>query len=167
MVGFPYDDLDGWRSVYPPETFAAQFEKMADGFANGTTNLSRALSPKPSSDADKALLSELRIASTARLHFRSVANQSRFIIARDALKKTALKAEAEIHLATIERIVRQEIELARELHQLQRTDSRIGFEASNQYYYVPADLAEKVLNCQDLLDRWLPVQRERWKNAGA
>jgi len=33
---------------------------------------------------------------------------------------------------------------------------RIGFEASNHYFYVPADLLEKVINCRDLLDRWLP-----------
>ena len=43
-----------------------------------------------------------------------------------------------------------------------RLDSRIGFEASNQYYYVPLDLVEKVLNCRDLLDRWLPAQRAKW-----
>jgi hypothetical protein len=32
-------------------------------------------------------------------------------------------------------------------------DSRLGFEASNQYAYVPLDLVEKVLNCRELLDR--------------
>jgi len=37
-----------------------------------------------------------------------------------------------------------------------REDSRIGFEASNQYYYVPVDLMEKVLNCRDLLARTIP-----------
>ena len=36
------------------------------------------------------------------------------------------------------------------------------FEAANQYFYVPLDLAEKVVNCRDLLDRWLPEQRRRW-----
>ena len=43
-----------------------------------------------------------------------------------------------------------------------RVHSRIGFEASNQYYYVPVDLAEKILNCRDLLDRWLPAEKKRW-----
>jgi hypothetical protein len=47
------------------------------------------------------------------------------------------------------------------LHAVQSRDSRIGFEASNQYYYVPVDLAEKVINCQDLLTRWLPAERSR------
>ena len=38
----------------------------------------------------------------------------------------------------------------------------MGFEASNHYYYVPLDLVEKMLNCRDLLGRWLPAQRTRW-----
>jgi hypothetical protein len=36
-------------------------------------------------------------------------------------------------------------------------------EASNQYYYVPLDLGEKMLNCHDLLTRWLPAQRARFE----
>jgi UDP-glucose 4-epimerase len=44
---------------------------------------------------------------------------------------------------------------------LQTRDSRLGFEASNHYYYVPIDLLEKVLNCQYLLEHWLPRQRRR------
>ncbi|MBE0542072.1 MAG: hypothetical protein IH623_11845 [Verrucomicrobia bacterium] len=52
-----------------------------------------------------------------------------------------------------------EIALARRLFQLQSRDSRLGFEASNHYFYVPHDLREKVLNCRDLLVRWLPTLR--------
>ena len=48
-------------------------------------------------------------------------------------------------------------------HAIQSRDSRIGFEASNQYYYVPLDLVEKVVNCRDLRDRWLPAQRTKGK----
>jgi hypothetical protein len=57
----------------------------------------------------------------------------------------------------MERLLRAEIESARRLHAIQSRDSRIGFEATNQYYYVPVDLAEKVINCHDLLTRWLPL----------
>ena len=51
------------------------------------------------------------------------------------------------------RAVEDEIVVAKELFVLARQDSRIGFEASNHYYYVPQDLVEKVVNCQDVLDR--------------
>ena len=67
----------------------------------------------------------------------------------------------------MDRLLAAEIAAALELLELQKRDSRLGFEASNQYYYVPMDLAEKVLNCRDLAERWLPAQRARFKNIPA
>ena len=62
-------------------------------------------------------------------------------------------------LDILEKVLKDEINLAQRLHVIQSRDSRIGFEASNQYYYVGVDLAEKILNCRNLLDRWIPAQR--------
>ena len=79
------------------------------------------------------------------------------------LAKTWAKAQPlDLRLHVSVHVSKGNFVLARRLCELQRTDSRIGFEASNQYYYVPADLAEKVLNCRDLLDRWLIEQRRKW-----
>ena len=50
--------------------------------------------------------------------------------------------------------VQAELALARRLFTLAQEDSRIGFEASNQYYYLPVDLVEKVINCRWLLSRF-------------
>jgi hypothetical protein len=163
MVGFPYDDLNGWRAMFPPEVFAAQFEKMAEGFAAGQRHFDRVMSAKASSEADRALSNELGLAYAAGVHFHSVANQVRFILARDALAKATSETEAKPYLRILDRLLRDEILLARVLFTSQHADPRIGFEASNQYYYVPADLMEKVLNCQDLLDRWLPAQQKKWE----
>jgi hypothetical protein len=44
-------------------------------------------------------------------------------------------------------VLADEIKLARRLYAIQSRDSRIGFEASNHYFYVPLDLVEKVMNC--------------------
>jgi hypothetical protein len=165
MVGFPYDDLDTWRAVYPPETFIAQLEKVAAGFGEAIRKLER-LTPltelKP--DERQALLGEINVAEAAALHFRSTANQARFVLARRALLGAKNTDEAALQIDALQQVVQTELALARRLHALQSRDSRIGFEASNQYYYVPIDLAEKVLNCRDLLDRWLPSQREKWGN---
>ena len=57
------------------------------------------------------------------------------------------------------RTLRNELALAKRLFVIQSRDSRIGFEATNHYFYVPADLIEKILICRDLLDRWLPGLR--------
>jgi len=158
MTGFPYDDLDAWRAAYPAEVFIGQLDKVASGFNSALVQLRTAASlakdaPLPQR---RALEAECRVAEAAAIHFRSVANQARFVLARRGVAAAKNPAEAAPHLVALERVLNDEIALARGLFQIQRSDSRIGFEASNQYFYVPLDLAEKILNCRDLLTRWLP-----------
>lgn len=50
------------------------------------------------------------------------------------------------------KIAEDEIRLARRQYAISRQDSAIGYEASNQYYYRPLDLVEKVLNCQQVME---------------
>ena len=54
---------------------------------------------------------------------------------------------------TDEALYRAEIpcELALRLYRIVRRDSRIGFEASNHYYYTLNDLMEKVVSCSFIL----------------
>jgi len=154
MVGFPYDDLDGWRAVYPPEVFAGQLEKVADGFdrALATLRASVAGAESVTSAQRSAVEDECRVAEAAAIHFRSSANQARFILARRAAAAMNNQhEEAAKPTAMMKRLLKEEIALAQRLHTIQAADSRIGFEASNQYYYVPVDLVEKVLNCHHLL----------------
>ena len=155
MWGFPYDDLNGWRGPYPPEVFASQFEKVAEGWQGGIAALEHAVQETPAEKrADAA--SDLRLARAAMLHFQSVANQARFVMARDALADTAgtLSSEAQEELRTrVRSLLNAESDLARQLFVLVQEDSRIGFEPSCQYFYLPLDLVEKVVNC-----RWLSEQ---------
>ena len=98
------------------------------------------------------------MAEAAAIHFRSAANQARFVQARRTLAVAKDATESGSALKVLETTLKNEIALAKKLYAIQSRDSRIGFEASNQYYYVPMDLAEKVLNCRDSLARWLPAQ---------
>jgi hypothetical protein len=160
MVGFPYDDLDGWRTVYPVDVFIGQFEKVATGFERAHANMAaafQACGAKLTAEQRTAALQELSVGEAAAIHFRSVANQARFVVARRRLQEGKPSTVVQLTCAELERLLRAEIESARRLHAVQSRDSRIGFEASNQYYYVPVDLAEKVINCHDLLTRWLPL----------
>jgi hypothetical protein len=153
MVGLPYDDLQGWRGIYPAEVFADQFEKVASGWQQGLAELQVAVAQTPPPRRAE-VEEELRFAQAARLHFQSVANQARFVLLRDALANVAQplpQAQRQHAVGQIRRIVADEIHLARQLFSLARIDSRIGFEASNQYYYLPLDLVEKVINCEDVL----------------
>jgi hypothetical protein len=166
MVGFPYDDLDAWRAVYPVEVFIAQMEKVATGFTaalDGLETVAHDAGRQGSAPERRALDRERSVIEAAAIHFQSTANQARFVAARRGLAPAGSRAAAEPLCAEIDRVLRHEIELARRLYALQGRDSRLGFEASNQYFYVPADLVEKAINCRDLLDRWLPAQRARWR----
>jgi hypothetical protein len=150
MVGIPYDDLHAWRSLYPPEVFIAQLRKVAAGFEQGAVRI-RALSPKDGDESTvRALTEEGNLAEAAALHFQSVANQSEYVMLRNRTDDQANTPQKEGRMIAI---IQEELELTKRLYALQRNDSRIGFEATNHYFYTPADLVEKVLNCAYLLDK--------------
>lgn len=151
MVGFPYDDLDEWRAVYPAQVLAGQFEKIATGWDEGLSLLHAA--------AEKANLREdAGLAEAAGLHFRSTASQIRFILARNALLSGSPKGkERQAQIDSIKQAATTEIRTAKRLYALVCRDSRLGFEASNHYYYLPLDLVEKVINCDYVLNTWLPT----------
>ncbi len=89
MVGFPYDDLEGWRAVYPAEVFIGQFEKVATGFERAHADLAAAYEIERrqlTAQQRTAALQELSVGEAAGIHFRSTANQARFVAARRRLK---------------------------------------------------------------------------------
>jgi hypothetical protein len=155
MVGLPYDDLAGWQGVYPVAAFISQFEKVAEGWRSGIPLLHAAVEKAPQ-DRRADVEGELRVAEAAYTHFQSLVNQARFIVARDALASDAGSRSADERQRLrneMRRCVESEIVLARRLFTLANQDSRIGFEASNHYFYLPLDLAEKVISCRWLLGR--------------
>ena len=117
------------------------------------TELQLALGKAPSAQR-AAAEDDLRFARAAAIHFQSVANQARFVLARDTLDPSAptLTPEARRRWQVeVRRCLESEIALARQLYSLTREDSRIGFEPSCHYFYLPLDLVEKVVNCRWLL----------------
>ena len=168
--------------MYPADVFAAQFAKVGEGFESASEALEHAAASLSLSPAhSNALAEQLRVAKACAIHFRSTANQARFIQLRRELeearrtvgaddipvpKEAAFPAFADgdaLRIITrMEALLAEERQLAIEMYAIQSMDSRIGFEASNQYHFTPMDLAEKVLNADDLLTRWLP--NEKLKN---
>ncbi|MGL6225292.1 MAG: hypothetical protein ACRC10_01545 [Thermoguttaceae bacterium] len=172
MSAFPYDGLASWVGPYGPDVYADQMQKMADGWNAGIVELTKAVELAPIEMRGDALI-ELHCALVGALSFAGVANQCRFIQLRDQLsqleqdsahlqtsdsqesmlsKKDQQHREQDIKRQMRE-ILQREIEAARLLFEIARDDSRIGFEASNHYFYVPFDLVEKVVNCRMLLEQ--------------
>ncbi len=141
MVGYPYDDLKGWRSIYPEDAWIGQMAKVRDGFIAGNEQFARLVESLAGSTR-AAAARELGLFRAIENHFRSVVDQARFVQARARGDKAEMLACARRELAT-----------AKAHLALLRADSRIGYECSNHYYYLPQDLVEKVLNCRDVIDR--------------
>lgn len=156
MVGIPYDDLNGWRANYPAPVFIAQFEKMASGFERDIERLKGAAKKTRKKEFRKNLEREIGIAEVVRLHYQSIANQARFYLLRNEYASMKTDTEKRTAKAELGRLLEAEKALALTLRNLQLADSRIGFEASNHYFYIPEDLEEKAINCEYLLKRWLP-----------
>jgi len=154
MVGIPYDDLDAWRAIYPPDVFIEQLEKTAAGFKTGAARMHAVVTDRTPQLYKEAILEESAISEAAHIHFQSAANQARFVLLRNRHAEAGLaEPEQEALQNEIKEVVQAEMRLAERLYQLRDKDSRLGFEATNQYFYMPLDLVEKVVNCDWLLKR--------------
>lgn len=144
MILFPQDNYKSWSGAYPPTVARDQYAKVADGWERALPLFRELVALTPPARRDLAAF-DLAIAETCAIHLRSVANQFAFYILRDAEPNDANRAQ-------MRELVVAERELAKRLHGLALRHSALGYEASNHYYYRPADLAEKILNCEHILN---------------
>ena len=139
MIGFPYDDIFSWRSsgYYPESVYRNAYCDICHFWAKGLDHLAAArLSAEP---VFKENLEELqRVATCCYWHFKTTLNQIDFVINR---RENTPCPE----------ILKDEINLAVKEWNIMRADSRIGYEASNHYFFVQNDLIEKVINCEYIL----------------
>ena len=139
MVGYPFDDLKRWRAIYPEDAWIGQMEKVRDGFAKGNVEFA-ALVASLDGEKRRAAEREFGLFRAIENHFRSVVDQGRFVIAREKGDRPAMAECA-----------RRELETAKRHLDLVRADSRIGYECSNHYFYIPHDIVEKILNCRQVM----------------
>src|SRR4029079_5408677 len=127
-----------WREVYPAEVFAEQFHRAEQGFRDGAVRIfNLPWSPR--------LGEEVRMMHAAHLHFAAAFSQASFI--ENLRRLTSIPKADALSRRILEQQIKIEIGLAIDLFKHQQQDLRIGFEATNQYYYLPIDLMEKVVNC--------------------
>ena len=143
MVNTPYDDFERWTAGYSSnrEGWIEQMRRVADGFAKGDELWREAVAAAQGSFKSEAERDAV-VFRAASLHFRTCVDQAEFILARNRGDKAAMKAAATRELAT-----------AKEFLPLVRSDSRLGYEASNRYIYVPGDFMEKILNCRAIIEK--------------
>lgn len=149
MVGFPYDDLDGWRGSYPPEILASQLERVSTGWATGVAKMDEAIQAARAGAADASLqavlLEDKRLAEAAGCYLSSAGVQVRYLMARSRWLAAESAGEKDKASREMLRHLARWGEDARKLYPLAKADSRIGFEASNHYFSIPQDLIETVI----------------------
>ncbi|MDZ4820996.1 MAG: hypothetical protein SGJ20_18680, partial [Planctomycetota bacterium] len=150
MVGFPYDDVVSWCGHYPDVIYLSQMQKLSEGWAKGMESFEKAVAladPDKKEEAQR----ELSVAKALGLHWASVANQTQFAMDRNAVARSNNPADQEHLKQRMRSTIDSEIALAKQMYDVSKADSRVGFEATMHYYYVPLDLVEKVINCEHVI----------------
>lgn len=129
MTGYPYDDLDKWRAIYPRDIFENQFRLLSQKWKDGL-------------DAMESMRgTELyMVAETCYDIFRSCYNQVRYV-----------QLQEEGKYSDMIKILREEEKLALNMYEHALADAKLGYEAANHYVYTPQMCLEKVLNCRKLI----------------
>ncbi len=141
MTGIPYDDTNGWKSVFTEEVVQEQFRLVSEGWAKGIDAL-RAITPEQIASSH-ALSMLIDCAEAAYCHFRSAYLQFRFARVRDEKEDGNLAA-----------IAKEEEALVLRLSAVQARNPTIGFESTNHYFYSRAALMEKFVNCRYMQARF-------------
>ena len=147
MVGIPYDDVQGWCAIYPPDIAAGQFRKIADHFTQGLVPLREAVALAPLAKKRKAE-SEYRFADAARLHFAASANMIEFNTLRNRLLEEKDDEKKKQLVAAMDNVLSAELRIAKEMYRLAKSDAQIGYESSNHYFYIPMDIAEAIISAR-------------------
>lgn len=141
MVNTAYDDFERWTAGFSAcrGKWVELMQAVADGFNEGDALWRKAVA-EMSGPARETALRERDIFRAATLHFRSAADQARFILARDRGDAAEMRLIAARELATV-----------REMLPIVCRESILGYESSNRYMYVPNDMREKMLVCHRIL----------------
>lgn len=150
-----YDSLD-WTQPFGPKIVADLFEKMASGWNAGLKELEGLMNDVPASQRHQ-VAKDIGVCRAIGLYFRSIANQVRFHASRQHWK-TSLAG-----LNTMKLLVKDEITAARQFLEVCSQDSRLGFEASLGYLYLPLDIREKLVACQYVIEKQIPEAETRLK----
>lgn len=134
MVCFSYDDYESWIHPYPIDIYLKLYKDMLNKWEEGLSILKEA-------QKTAAVKELILMAESAYIHFKSSYNHTLYAIYKRDIKNNCEK---------LMNVIIEEKENAKCLISLMAKDSRIGFEASNHYFYTQNILKEKVINLEKI-----------------
>ncbi len=130
MVCYAFDDYENWILPYPYEIYVSQFKKVINLWKEGIAILEKA--------EQTALVCEIiRYAKVACCHFTTDLLQTKFAFVKRVGDREQMK-----------QLISAEKQNTVDLLNLFVTDAKIGYEASNHYYYTYPNLIEKILRME-------------------
>jgi len=136
MVCFSYDDYLNWCTPYPIDIYISQLKKLLDGWKKGIDML---VSIANTPETEEILC----YSKAVYCHFYADLLQTLFGVYKR-------KEDREGML----RCVLDERSNAEELLRLMKSDAKIGYEASNHYFYTERNLVEKIIR-MDIFEKRL------------
>ena len=133
MVCFPYDDLESWCGALSTETFQEKMQRLTDEWLTGLNVLMQ----KQGNEAYEELKS---LAQVVYLQLKSFLLQVIFNANKPLQNRQELLP-----------LIQEEWRLTKELYALSAVDARIGYEASNHYYFTQNTFLEKLINLTSLI----------------
>ncbi|MBE7087410.1 MAG: hypothetical protein E7369_03830 [Clostridiales bacterium] len=134
MVTFPFDDVKAWCGTYSIGDFENALVEMLDGWKQGLDLIEGHC-------GNVEYQNLVRYANVFYLHFKSVLNQVRFIQKREGGDKDLIL-----------KILADEKSVTERLYKIAAVDCKVGYEASNHYYYTQNTFLEKLI-CLDTLKK--------------
>jgi hypothetical protein len=132
MVCFPYDDVNVWRGSFSLDDFVANFNKLLEFWQKGL-DLLKGVSGNENFEQLK------RYAEVVFVNIKSVLVQIEFNEQRQGKNKDLILS-----------LLEEERELTKRLYKLASSDAKIGYEASNHYFFTQNSFLEKLLNIDAL-----------------
>lgn len=131
MVCFAYDDIESWASPYGVEVYLSQMDILRYFWQEGIELLETAEKSKKTDEL-------LCYANVVYCHYLSDILQTKFAFYKRENDREGMAV-----------CLREEKANGEKLLSLMRSDARIGYEASNHYFYTERNLLEKILRMSE------------------
>ena len=135
MVSYAFDDYENWIYPYTYEVYVSQYAKLLSSWKKGVEILDEI--------KGNELIDQINLyAKVAYLHFEADYLQTQY---------SYYKRDAKKYKNDVIPLIERAIVATKELMELQVKDSKIGYEASNHYFYTVRTLKERLIDYNELL----------------
>lgn len=143
MCGFCYDDIDTWRGIFSRKKLAKSLNLLSKGFLKADKLLEKYKETYKNDILEKEISLYVKALSAI---YQSCYNQVNFIITRDKY----LDCKKELYKKSMLKILDNEFKTTKKQYYCATADSKIGYEASNHYYFTENSFLEKLINIEKI-----------------